>query len=127
MELVEPDFYRMGYIRHVRAYGVEFREGPDGIGVYSAKNIPCLEKPRVRNCTNSSSSICVKVEVYSFAAFQVCYSWVGSTLRNIGFLKDRLEADVNMSQEFRHDLDGLRPPGFQMTLNFDYGLSMHFG
>jgi hypothetical protein len=47
LELVEPDFYRMGYIRHVRAYGVEFKEGPEGIGVYSAKNIPCLEKPRV--------------------------------------------------------------------------------
>ncbi|CAM6046885.1 unnamed protein product [Sphagnum compactum] len=47
LELVEPDFYRMGYIRHVRAYGVVFKEGPEGIGVYSAKNIPCLEKPRV--------------------------------------------------------------------------------
>ncbi|KAG0599323.1 hypothetical protein M758_12G143300 [Ceratodon purpureus] len=47
LELVEPDFYRMGYIRHVRAYGIEFKEGPDGIGVYSAKNLPFLQKPRV--------------------------------------------------------------------------------
>lgn len=47
LELVEPDFYRMGYVRHVRAYGIEFREGPDGIGVYSAKDMPFLQKPRV--------------------------------------------------------------------------------
>lgn len=82
-ELVEPDFYRMGYIRHVRAYGVEFREGPDGIGVYSAKNIPCLEKPRVCNCTNSSSPMYVKFEV------QVCYSWIGSTVREILIFLER--------------------------------------
>lgn len=37
----------MGYIRHVRAYGIEFKEGPDGIGVYSAKSLPFLKKPRV--------------------------------------------------------------------------------
>lgn len=47
LELLEPDFYRIGYVRHVRAYGIEFREGPDGIGVYSAKDLPYLEKPRV--------------------------------------------------------------------------------
>ncbi|CAA6671892.1 unnamed protein product [Spirodela intermedia] len=28
-----PDFYKIGYVRSVRAYGVEFKEGPDGFGI----------------------------------------------------------------------------------------------
>lgn len=47
LEVMEPEFYRMGYIRHFRAYGVEFKEGPMGVGVYAAKDIPTLNKARV--------------------------------------------------------------------------------
>ncbi|KAJ7518520.1 hypothetical protein O6H91_21G072600 [Diphasiastrum complanatum] len=46
-ELMEPEFYKMGYLRYVRAYGIHFKEGPDGVGVFSAKNLPFLEKPRM--------------------------------------------------------------------------------
>ncbi|KAL2613598.1 hypothetical protein R1flu_025290 [Riccia fluitans] len=47
LETMEPEFYRMGYIRQFRAYGVEFKEGPMGVGVYAAKDIPTLNKARV--------------------------------------------------------------------------------
>eukprot|EP00271_Cylindrocystis_brebissonii_P007397 TRINITY_DN20894_c0_g1_i1.p1 TRINITY_DN20894_c0_g1~~TRINITY_DN20894_c0_g1_i1.p1 ORF type:complete len:526 (-),score=90.07 TRINITY_DN20894_c0_g1_i1:295-1872(-) len=44
--LLDPDFYRMGYVRQVRAYGVEFKEGSMGVGVYSAVDIPDVTIPR---------------------------------------------------------------------------------
>ncbi|GFS44790.1 plastid transcriptionally active 14 [Actinidia rufa] len=39
LEPVDPDFYKIGYVRTVRAYGIEFKEGPDGFGVYASKDI----------------------------------------------------------------------------------------
>ncbi|CAA0806015.1 plastid transcriptionally active 14, partial [Striga hermonthica] len=33
LELGDPDFYKIGYVRSMRAYGIEFREGPNGFGV----------------------------------------------------------------------------------------------
>ncbi|KAL4584416.1 hypothetical protein LXL04_009017 [Taraxacum kok-saghyz] len=39
LELADPEFYKMGFVRSMRAYGVEFREGPDGFGVYASKDI----------------------------------------------------------------------------------------
>lgn len=47
LELADPDFYRIGYVRNVRAYGVEFREGPDGFGVYASKDVEPLRRARV--------------------------------------------------------------------------------
>ncbi|GFQ00837.1 pentatricopeptide repeat-containing protein at3g57430 chloroplastic [Phtheirospermum japonicum] len=47
LELADPDFYRIGYIRSMRAYGIEFREGPDGFGVYASKDIEPLRRARV--------------------------------------------------------------------------------
>ncbi|XAR56195.1 [Ribulose-bisphosphate carboxylase]-lysine N-methyltransferase [Bertholletia excelsa] len=47
LELVDPDFYRIGYVRSVRAYGIEFREGPDGIGVFAAKDVEPTRRARV--------------------------------------------------------------------------------
>lgn len=44
---IDPAFYEMGYVRHLRAYGIDFKEGLDGVGVYSAKDIPYLRKPRI--------------------------------------------------------------------------------
>lgn len=31
----------------MRAYGIEFREGPDGFGVYASKDIAPLRRARV--------------------------------------------------------------------------------
>ncbi|KAK1369324.1 Plastid transcriptionally active 14 [Heracleum sosnowskyi] len=47
LELADPDFYRIGYVRNVRAYGVEFREGPDGFGIYASKDVEPLRRARV--------------------------------------------------------------------------------
>ncbi|XP_073280840.1 protein PLASTID TRANSCRIPTIONALLY ACTIVE 14 isoform X2 [Primulina huaijiensis] len=46
-ELADPDFYKIGYVRSMRAYGIEFREGPDGFGVYASKDIEPLRRARV--------------------------------------------------------------------------------
>uniref|UniRef100_A0A2N9FHV2 Uncharacterized protein n=1 Tax=Fagus sylvatica TaxID=28930 RepID=A0A2N9FHV2_FAGSY len=43
----DPDFYKIGYARSMRAYGVEFKEGPDGFGVYASKDVEPLRRARV--------------------------------------------------------------------------------
>ncbi|KAK1308848.1 hypothetical protein QJS10_CPA09g00814 [Acorus calamus] len=43
----DPDFYRIGYVRSVRAYGVEFKEGPDGFGVFASRDVEPLRRARV--------------------------------------------------------------------------------
>ncbi|KAJ6388357.1 hypothetical protein OIU77_026855 [Salix suchowensis] len=47
LEPADPDFYRIGYARSMRAYGIEFKEGPDGFGVYAAKDVEPLRRARV--------------------------------------------------------------------------------
>ncbi|XP_042511329.1 protein PLASTID TRANSCRIPTIONALLY ACTIVE 14 isoform X3 [Macadamia integrifolia] len=47
LEPADPDFYRIGYVRSVRTYGVEFMEGPDGFGVFASKDVEPLRRPRV--------------------------------------------------------------------------------
>ncbi|XP_027354355.1 protein PLASTID TRANSCRIPTIONALLY ACTIVE 14 isoform X2 [Abrus precatorius] len=47
LEPADPDFYKIGYVRSVRAYGVEFKEGPDGFGVYASKDVEPLRRERV--------------------------------------------------------------------------------
>ncbi|KAK4492296.1 hypothetical protein RD792_003099 [Penstemon davidsonii] len=47
LEAADPDFYKIGYVRSMRAYGIEFREGPDGFGVYASKDIEPLRRARV--------------------------------------------------------------------------------
>ncbi|XP_054803989.1 protein PLASTID TRANSCRIPTIONALLY ACTIVE 14 isoform X2 [Prosopis cineraria] len=47
LEPADPDFYKIGYIRSMRAYGVEFKEGPDGFGVYASKDVEPLRRARV--------------------------------------------------------------------------------
>ncbi|XP_021857024.1 protein PLASTID TRANSCRIPTIONALLY ACTIVE 14 isoform X2 [Spinacia oleracea] len=47
MNLADPDFYKIGYVRSFRAYGVEFREGPDGFGVFASKDIEPLRRARM--------------------------------------------------------------------------------
>ncbi|KAL8192306.1 hypothetical protein R6Q57_027973 [Mikania cordata] len=47
LELADPDFYRMGFVRSMRAYGVEFREGPNGFGVYASKDIEPSRRAKV--------------------------------------------------------------------------------
>ncbi|KAK9115645.1 hypothetical protein Sjap_014592 [Stephania japonica] len=47
LELADPDFYKIGYVRSVRAYGIEFKEGPDGFGVYASKDIKPLRRARI--------------------------------------------------------------------------------
>lgn len=63
LEPADPDFYKIGYIRSMRAYGVEFKEGPDGFGVYASKDVEPLRRARVSSfrssdCTVVSFSIC---------------------------------------------------------------------
>ncbi|XP_042027386.1 protein PLASTID TRANSCRIPTIONALLY ACTIVE 14-like isoform X1 [Salvia splendens] len=47
LEPADPDFYKIGYVRNMRAYGIEFREGPDGFGVYASKDIAPLRRSRL--------------------------------------------------------------------------------
>ncbi|KAH6764796.1 plastid transcriptionally active 14 [Perilla frutescens var. hirtella] len=47
LEPADPDFYKIGYVRSMRAYGIEFREGPDGFGVYASKDIEPLRRARL--------------------------------------------------------------------------------
>ncbi|CAN4078507.1 unnamed protein product [Withania somnifera] len=47
LELADPDFYKIGYVRSFRAYGIEFREGPDGYGVFASKDVEPLRRARV--------------------------------------------------------------------------------
>uniref|UniRef100_A0A7N0VHE5 SET domain-containing protein n=1 Tax=Kalanchoe fedtschenkoi TaxID=63787 RepID=A0A7N0VHE5_KALFE len=47
LEPADPDFYKIGFVRSVRAYGIEFKEGPDGFGVYASKDVQPLRRPRV--------------------------------------------------------------------------------
>ena len=47
MKAADPDFYRIGYARMMRAYGVEFLEGPDGMGVYASRDVDPLRRARV--------------------------------------------------------------------------------
>ncbi|XP_057534486.1 protein PLASTID TRANSCRIPTIONALLY ACTIVE 14 isoform X2 [Amaranthus tricolor] len=47
MGLVDPDFYKIGYVRSFRAYGVEFREGPQGFGVFASKDIEPRRRARM--------------------------------------------------------------------------------
>ncbi|KAF6155170.1 hypothetical protein GIB67_019696 [Kingdonia uniflora] len=42
LEPVYPDFYKIGYVRSVRAYRADFKEGPDGFGVYASNDIKPL-------------------------------------------------------------------------------------
>lgn len=53
MQPADPDFYRIGYKRDARVYGVEFMEGPDGFGVYAKKDIEPLRRARVRLILNN--------------------------------------------------------------------------
>ncbi|KAF6170627.1 hypothetical protein GIB67_020189 [Kingdonia uniflora] len=46
MEPADPDFYKIGYVRSVRAYGVDFKKGPDGFGVYASNDIEPLQRAR---------------------------------------------------------------------------------
>lgn len=48
LEPADPDFYKIGFVRSVRAYGVEFKEGPDGFGVYASKDVEPGRRARVR-------------------------------------------------------------------------------
>ncbi|KAJ6822175.1 protein PLASTID TRANSCRIPTIONALLY ACTIVE 14 isoform X1 [Iris pallida] len=47
LEPADPDFYKIGYVRSVRAYGVEFMEGPNGFGVYATKDVEPLKRARM--------------------------------------------------------------------------------
>lgn len=47
MEPPDPDFYKIGFARSFRAYGVEFREGPCGFGVYASRDVEPLRRARV--------------------------------------------------------------------------------
>ncbi|XP_008812568.3 protein PLASTID TRANSCRIPTIONALLY ACTIVE 14 [Phoenix dactylifera] len=47
LEPADPDFYRIGYVRSVRAYGIDFMEGPDGFGVYASRDVEPLRRARM--------------------------------------------------------------------------------
>ncbi|XP_077220754.1 plastid transcriptionally active 14 isoform X3 [Tasmannia lanceolata] len=47
LEPADPDFYRIGYVRSVRAYGVEFKEGPNGFGVFASRDVEPLRRARI--------------------------------------------------------------------------------
>ncbi|KAE8675860.1 Molybdenum cofactor sulfurase family protein isoform 1 [Hibiscus syriacus] len=41
-----PDYYKIGYVRSMGAYGIEFKEGPDGFGVHASKDVEPLRRAR---------------------------------------------------------------------------------
>ncbi|KAJ4702741.1 plastid transcriptionally active 14 [Melia azedarach] len=43
-EPADTDFYKIGYVQNVSVYGVEFKEGPDGFGVFASEDV----EPRSR-------------------------------------------------------------------------------
>ncbi|KAK2449054.1 protein PLASTID TRANSCRIPTIONALLY ACTIVE [Trifolium repens] len=43
-EPLDPDFYRIGFVQSMRAYGVDFKEGPNGFGVHASKDVEPLEE-----------------------------------------------------------------------------------
>ncbi|XP_062078182.1 protein PLASTID TRANSCRIPTIONALLY ACTIVE 14 isoform X2 [Humulus lupulus] len=47
LEPADPDFYKIGYVRNMRAYGIDFKEGPNGFGVYASKDVEPLRRARV--------------------------------------------------------------------------------
>lgn len=47
LEPADPDFYKIGYVRSMRAYGVEFMEGPNGFGVYASRDVEPLRRARM--------------------------------------------------------------------------------
>ncbi|OWM85720.1 hypothetical protein CDL15_Pgr029143 [Punica granatum] len=47
LEPADPDFYKIGFVRSMRAYGIEFKEGPEGFGVYASKDVEPLRRARV--------------------------------------------------------------------------------
>ncbi|KAK3003552.1 hypothetical protein RJ639_018931 [Escallonia herrerae] len=47
LEPADPDFYKIGFVRSVRAYGIQFKEGPDGFGVFASKDVEPLRRARV--------------------------------------------------------------------------------
>ncbi|KAM7264859.1 hypothetical protein ACFE04_002542 [Oxalis oulophora] len=47
LEPADPDFYKIGFARSMRAYGVEFMEGPNGFGVYAAKDVEPTRRARM--------------------------------------------------------------------------------
>ncbi|PKA55227.1 Ribulose-1,5 bisphosphate carboxylase/oxygenase large subunit N-methyltransferase, chloroplastic [Apostasia shenzhenica] len=47
LEPADPDFYKIGYVRSLRAYGVEFMEGPNGFGVYASRDVEPLRRARM--------------------------------------------------------------------------------
>jgi hypothetical protein len=55
MEPADPDFYRIGYARMMRAYGIEFLEGPDGMGVYASRDVEPLRRARVSHFSSRQS------------------------------------------------------------------------
>ncbi|XP_020573291.1 LOW QUALITY PROTEIN: protein PLASTID TRANSCRIPTIONALLY ACTIVE 14 [Phalaenopsis equestris] len=47
LEPADPDFYKIGYARCVRAYGIDFMEGPNGFGVYASRDVEPLRRARM--------------------------------------------------------------------------------
>ncbi|KAK4761112.1 hypothetical protein SAY87_006005 [Trapa incisa] len=47
LEPVDPDFYKIGYVRSMRAFGIEFKEGPEGFGVFASKDVEPLRRARM--------------------------------------------------------------------------------
>ena len=87
----DPDFYKIGYARSMRAYGVEFKEGPDGFGVYASKDVEPLRRARV-SCFTLKSVIDALVSVgVTFLVFH----WKSTLLNCAGNYGNSTRIDVN--------------------------------
>jgi hypothetical protein len=79
MEAADPDFYRIGYARMMRAYGIEFLEGPDGMGVYASRDVQPLRRARVSYRRSlpfiAPTSLCCSSSSNLYLA---AYIWCGS-------------------------------------------------
>ena len=74
MEPADPDFYKIGYVRSVRAYGVEFKEGPDGFGVYASKDVEPLRRARVNEFLHLKIMQLMALSIFTYLFFLLMFS-----------------------------------------------------
>lgn len=59
----------------MRAYGIEFREGPDGFGVYASKDVEPLRRARVRPAFIQYKCLFTQYCLYDMFLFVLFTTW----------------------------------------------------
>lgn len=108
LELADPDFYKIGYVRSFRAYGIEFREGPDGYGVFASKDVEPLRRARV---STTLQHVCM----YNvFLLLMKCLTisiTIGSSVKFTAPSMFYYTKSWTSSHQFHHEIGGGRKKG----------------